>query len=406
MLVQRPTPRALPAVAEEEILVRHWTIVALLALVPACAGPVSAMGFRSPYTPTLREQFTEAKVVIDGTLANPRMVETETNDTVPVTDLHIKHVLKADPILGKAKVVQINHFVPIDPKNARMLIFCDVEKGKLDAYFGIPVSSPAMIDYFQEAVAINPTDRTAILAHALRYLQHTDPGIAADAFKEFDHDADSKTGPDYRALAGHLSADQIAGWLRDPKTPAHKQELYARLLGHCGGAEHARLLREMLGKSFGDKPLNGSEGLLVGYTLLQPQKGWAYIDALLGDSSRPFSQRYAALRASRFFWRIRPDVVNRQSLLEGISRLLLQSDIADLAIDDLRKWGQWQLVGQVLALKNEPSHNIPIIRRAILCFALRCPRDPAAAAYVAQMRQEAPATVQVALEWLLRWEDV
>ncbi len=58
--------------------------------------------------------------------------------------------------------------------------------------------------------------------------------------------------------------------------------------------------------------------------------------------------------------------------------LLAQSDIADLAIDDLRKRQCWDMTDRVLGLRNAKTYkgdlviDIPIVRRAILRFALGC----------------------------------
>src|SRR5262249_52403645 len=151
------------------------------------------------------------------------------------------------------------------------LIFCDVGQGKLDCYQGIPVTSGAVIDYLQEVAALKLADRTGILTHAYRYLDHADPVIAEDAWVEFSHDADPMVGADYRPLAGRMSADRIARWLRDPKTPDWRLGLYAQLLGHCGGVEHAQLLLKMLDNKEAQPKGSGLAGLLIGYTLLQPR---------------------------------------------------------------------------------------------------------------------------------------
>jgi hypothetical protein len=306
-----------------------------------------------------------------------------------------------DPFFAGAKVVRLPRKIPVDPKNNRFLIFFDVFQGKIDPYFGTPVTSPAVIDYVQEVASIIPTDRIGILSHAFRYLDHPDSAIAADALREFVDDGDA----DYRPLAGVLSADKIAGWLRDPKTPDFKVGLYAELLGHCGGVEHARLLRKMLDRSNEQASPGRTEGLLVGYTLLQPREGRAAFDALLADSSRQFPDRYGALRAIRYFWETRPDVVDQKELLRMLGRLLEQSDIADLAIEYLRKWRQWQLADQVMALKDRPSRNtIPMMRGALLRFALCCPKNTAAADYVEQMLREYPDKV-AEVEEVLRLEN-
>src|SRR5262249_17836403 len=112
--------------------------------------------------------------------------------------------------------------------------------------------------------------------------------------------------------------------------------------------------------------------------------------------------RYAALRSARFFWDSRPDVVDKKSLVEGVTLLLDQGDVADLAIEDLRKWERWETCERVLALQNLKSHDAPIIKRAILRYALSCPQ-PQAAAFVAAYRKRDPETVKD-VEELLKLE--
>jgi hypothetical protein len=147
----------------------------------------------------------------------------------------------------------------------------------------------------------------------------------------------------------------------------------------------------------------GVDGILAGYALLAPKDGWDYIKGILGDPKKEFMLRYAGLRSVRFFWESRPDVYEKKVLRDGILQLLDQSDIADLAIEDLRKWKQTDLVEQVLALNDKSSHNIPIVRRSILRFALSCPKDAKAAAFVQTLRKKDPEYVKD-VEELLKLE--
>jgi hypothetical protein len=197
-----------------------------------------------------------------------------------------------------------------------------------------------------------------------------------------------------------LPADKIAKWLQDPETPAFRFGLYASMLGHCGNDKHAALLRKMLDDE--QKRLStGVDGVLAGYTMLKPKEGWAYVCGVLKDPSKEFMLRYAALRAARFFWDSRPDVVNHKDVSNGVCLLLDQSDIADLAIEDLRKWEQWDLLNRVLGLYDKKSHDIPIVRRAILRYALACKNNqPKAAAFVEQLRMKDAELVRDAEELL------
>ncbi len=67
--------------------------------------------------------------------------------------------------------------------------------------------------------------------------------------------------------------------------------------------------------------------------------------------------RYAALRTVRFLWDSRPDLVSKKELTAGMALLLDQSDIADLAVDDLRKRECWDMANRVLALRKTKAYE-------------------------------------------------
>jgi hypothetical protein len=177
------------------------------------------------------------------------------------------------------------------------------------------------------------------------------------------------------------------------------------MLGHCGKDQDAQLLRKML-----DDPehraSSGVDGLLAGYIMLRPKEGWTYLYDLMKDPSKEFTLRYAGLRTIRFFYDSRPDLIERKQMIEGTAVLLDQSDIADLAIEDLRKWHEWELSGRVLGLFGKKSHDIPIIRRSILRYALgylgdaKNPKEGPVAKFVAELRMKDPQMVKDAEELL------
>jgi len=218
--------------------------------------------------------------------------------------------------------------------------------------------------------------------------------VARDANLEFAN-ADYQ---DYRDMAKGLPADRIARWLKDPNAATSRYARYAFLLGHCGNDKHARLLRSLL-----DDPekrvSSGVDGILAGYTMLRPKEGWEYIRGILKDPSREFEFRYAALRTARFFWGQRPDLVPRKDIVDGVCLLLDQSDIADLAIEDLRKWSCWETAPRIVALYDQKSHDIRIIHRSILRYCLSCP-DPAALDLVKRLRAKDLQMVKDAEELL------
>jgi hypothetical protein len=363
----------------------------------AFAGIASACPFCSMQGQTLTGDVNQASMVLFGTLANAKL---DANGAFGQgsTDLRIEAVIKKNAILGDQKVITLPRYVPSDNNSTKFLIFCDVFKGKIDPYRGVPVKDNGdIVKYLQGALAVKDKDLGARLRFFFDYLDNADLEISNDAYKEFGN-ADYK---DYRDMAKHLPADKIAKWLQDPETPAFRFGLYASMLGHCGSAAHADLLKKMLDDP--QKRMNsGVDGVLAGYVMLKPKEGWAYTRQILGDPAKEFMLRYSALRTVRFLWDSRPDLVQRKELLDGVCLLLDQGDVADLAIEDLRKWGQWGVADRVLALHGKKSHDIPIVRRAILRYALACP-EPKAVQFVAEQRKKDAETVKD-VEELLKLE--
>jgi hypothetical protein len=62
-------------------------------------------------------------------------------------------------------------------------------------------------------------------------------------------------------------------------------------------------------------------------------------------------------------------------------------------VEDLRRWKRWELAEQVLGCYGKDSHAAPIVRRAILRYALRCPEDRNVRVFLAERRQADPGLV-------------
>jgi hypothetical protein len=356
--------------------------------------------------PTLTGEVAQAKLVLYGQLTNAKEQANGDGTTDLLVETVIKNELagkKDDPLAGNNKTVQLNRYLPPleTTDKYRYLVYCDYFRGKIDPYRVVPVKDADMAKYLLGALEHKDEPIGKRLRFFFDYLDSPDLEISNDAYKEFGN-ADYK---DYKDMAKELPAERVAGWLKDEKTPAFRYGLYASMLGHCGKPEHAELLRKML-----DDPAkrlgSGVDGMLAGYIMLKPKEGWAYTYDILKDAKKEFMVRYAALRAVRFLWDSRPDLVSLKELKEGVAVLLDQSDIADLAIDDLRKRQCWDMANRVLGLRASKSYEIPIVRRAILRFALSCKdHNKAAASYVDEQRKK-DAQMVADVEELLRLEQM
>jgi len=350
--------------------------------------------------PTLTQDFQKRSMVLVGVIAN---ADKEKESTEFVID----QVLKSNEYLGSQKVKTIDgkqvltlpRYLP-DAKNKKYIVFLDIDRGKIDPIRGVELKDGSeLIAYLKGAVALK--DRDDQLRYFFKHLNSPDSELASDAYKEFAQ-SDYR---DYMAMAKKLPPDLLANWLQDAKKKTEYRELFATLLGLCGKREHAQLLGKMLSNAEMFKGTNGVlfEGILVGYVSLEPNDGWKYITGLFKNKNRDFAMRYAGVRTARFLWEKRPDLVAQKDLVEGIALLLDDGEVADFAIEDFRKWKRWETTDRVLAQFGKETHNVPIVKRAILRFALQSP-TPRASAFIQEQRRRDPNLIKD-IEELLKQES-
>jgi hypothetical protein len=373
---------------------RHVIPILLAALTLSwLAVPAGACPFCSEERgPTLVGDFNQAALVLLGTFTNPRLDANNGGADGGTTDFIIEEVFKKHEIVANKKKITLPRYMP-QAKN-KFIIFCDVYKGMIDPYRGVEIPAGSeLVKYLQGAAAIKDRPLPERLRYAFDYLNSSEIDVALDAYREYARAAYS----DYKDMAKALPADTLAKWLRDPKTPPYRYGLYASLLGLCGNAKDAKLLREMI-QDPQKRQGSGLDGMLAGYITIEPKEGWAYLQTLLKDGKQEFLMRYAALRTIRFLWDQRPDLIGKMDLVQGIAVVLDQHDMADFAIEDLRKWQRWEMTDRVLDLFTRETHNVPVVKRAILRFALRSPQARARAFVEEQRRRDS--------EWVSDTEEL
>jgi hypothetical protein len=378
------------------MLRRIPVVLGLLLLIGSPALPCTlCKNINIGNTATFRQELATSKLVLYGTLANGRLNPGGNGGSV---DLQIDSVLKNDPFLGGKRVVRLERYVPVDAKNPqKYLIFCDVSNGKLDPYRPIEVKSGAVVNYLRGVAALDAKDRSAALLFYFRYLDDADADVAGDAFLEFVKAGDQEIGQ----VAKRLDADKLRRLMNDPQTMANRLGLFAFLLGACGGDREADLLRGMLDKP-NDKALGALDGILAGYIQLRPREGWQTAQNILKDGRRPFTDRTTVLHTLRFYHGWKGAEVKRE-LIDCLTPVL-QGDLADLAVEDLRKWQWWDLTGSVLGLYGKEATKAPLMNRAIIRYALSCPQKEATD-FVTKVRQSDANTVK-AVEESLQFEKL
>jgi hypothetical protein len=338
---------------------------------------------------TLRGETQQAKMVVYGYLANEKL--NGGLNAAPgsgSTELHIVKVIKPHAALDGKKMIVIDRYIPIlDRKNPpRYLVFVNLVEGKLDPYFGRPADSPDLLKYLEGVVKLDSAAAPERLAYFYQYLDHADDVIAADAFLEFAKTDDRVIGE----VAPKLDAGKFRKLLVDPKTPAERLGMLAFLVGASKKAQDADVLRGMI-----ERPTTRTQpaldGALCGYIQLEPEGGWQAVYNILADRKRSFNDRYAAFRVLRFYYNWDAKGY-RPQIMHGLN-LMLQDTEADFAVKSLRDWEIWDLTPAILALYGKKGYDTPIMKRAILMYAVACPR-PEAKGFVADIRKADAQLIQ------------
>jgi hypothetical protein len=367
----------------------------IAAALPADACTFCDGSFRTKQT--LRMHFAQAKAVLHGQLKNPRF----DRDDNSYTDLHVSNILKDDPARGGQMVITIPQYLPVIGNTpSDFVLFCDVAKGKLDPVFGVPAPRAAL-DYLNAAAKLDDADPAAKLAFFFKHLDSTDATIAADAFYEFARAADS----DILKAARQINPAKVRRLIADANTPPERLGVFAFLLGVSGGPADAAFLARMLSENpLPERSASAFGGLLAGLILLAPNDGWPLAANVLADSKRPYSVRLSAIGTVRFLQSTR-GADSKAEVLKCCAALLPHGDLADQAIEDLRRWEYWDLTTDVLAQFGKPTHAAPIVRRAILRYALCAPGDESKR-FVAAVRQSDPRLVKSVEEMLELYKPV
>jgi hypothetical protein len=340
-------------------------------------------------SPTFRQEaaLQSARVILHGTISNPRV---STDGIRGQTDFTIKTVLRSAPaIKGKEKLV-LDRFLPVDKgESPHYLLFCDVETGKIDPYRGLKIKGESTVAYVKKALELSagPVDPVANLTFYFRYLDDADPEVARDAFLEFAKANDV----DLARAAPKLDADKLRNWIKAPKTVPAQVGVYALLLGAFSKPSDADFLRSLL-DSKEERYQAAFDGLLAGYIHIRPKEGWTLIHAILADGHKSLPMRLAVLRTLRFYQGSQPKE-SRPQILKAMRTVIEQGELADLAFEDLRRWQLWDLTADVLKRYGEKGFDAPLMKRAIIRYALCC-KKPEAAEFVKARRATESELVQ------------
>lgn len=214
------------------------------------------------------------------------------------------------------------------------------------------------------------TERRKRLEFYVRFLEYPDPTIANDAFAEFVN----APSEDIFAMADRLPREKLRRWLLDEKLSSGRQSGFGLMLGLCGNADDAELLKRRILES--RPPRFGIEGLIVGYLLLTGEHGLdTLVQARLKNEETEDGELAAFQNALRYFWTYGNGRIPRPPI-EAAMRLFIDNPVlASGAITDLARWKDWSVQPRLVTLYGTPGYEDKQNKEAIVGFLLASTRD-------------------------------
>ncbi len=346
-------------------------ITGLMAASPAWAN----CPFCPPASPTLSERLAQSDAV-----ALTRWVKS--------TPANLDNNTKGDTTLEVVSVLK-NFLEILNPKTT--IIIPEPLSGQAGDLFlifgtaetrdstGLTWETPQPISeigfhYLKQAPA--PETASEIrLKYFLKFLEYSDPILATDAYYEF-----SKAEyADLVLIKQSFKNDRLRKWLDDPKTLAPRLGLYGLMLGLCGDASDAELLKQKI-LDDADKTRLGIDGIIGGYLLLTGERGLELLERTkLKDPKAPLADVHATMTAFRFLWQYDQGTIEKPRLRAAVRLLLDRQEVADLAIADLARWKDWSVQDRLMELYQAGDPGNPLgeiaIRHAVIRYMIASTLD-------------------------------
>ncbi|SFI00423.1 hypothetical protein [Planctomicrobium piriforme] len=381
---------------------KQWqrTCAALAVLLAACLLPAFLPLQACPFCDAPSITYSEQLVTADGVLLlswESAVKPDAQNFTSGSTTYRVVEVLRSTESQTAGETITLKYYQTGKPGDLLWLLGTTSE-GKLTWGLPVPMSRDCW-DYIVQAPLRAAPIQTRLKYYA-NYLEHPDVDVAIDAYGEF-------AGSPYENLqeiAHEFSSQQVLGWLLNPETTPTRRGFYGLLLGLCGSKEDAKAIEPtLLAKT--DEVRFGLDGMMAGYVLLTGETGLKTLaDAKLKQPNVPPGEIFALLQTLRFLWQYEQDIVPPEQLKVTLRLVLDHPQYADMAIIDLARWKDWQLIPQLGERYGQGTYADADVRRAVIRFLMIASEVPAgqdptpeasqAREYLEKLRTSDAATVK------------
>ncbi len=362
----------------------------LLPLVVAfgSASLASACPFCSGPTLTLSEQLVKSDVVVLASWVEGQKPSGKTfgNTTFSVVEVARKPESEK---LTKGSLVVESRFRS-GKKGDLWLLFGDQDNEGINWITAIP-GSQAAFQYISKAPA--PKQPTAErLEYYLRFLESPDLTISNDAYGEFAN----APWEEIVLVKEKLDREKLNRWVASPNTFSTRLGLYGLLLGLCGNADDAAMLKAKIVASTGMTDRIGIDGVTCGYLLLTGEQGLDWIDTTkLNNKDAVGNDAYSGIQAVRFMWEYGLDRISKERLMQSMRGVLDRPELAELAIADLARWEDWSIHERLTALYGQPGYDEVPAKKAIVCFLIAAQKKkPELSSDLDKLRKQDPKFVK------------
>jgi hypothetical protein len=333
---------------------------------------------------SIRYEAKGAKFILVGRLSNAKNEESGG----PSTDLTITKTLKDDPCLAGKLVVQISRYFQLQPdQSPTYIVFGEPFRDRLDIYRGIP-ATPEVVAYVEGILAINENDSAKLLKFLIDHWNDDSKTIAEDVRLELSL-FKNKT---LAAAAWQIPPEPLRKHLKDPFLPFDvRTDVAAVLLGCRKDKCDVEILRAVLEQRI-DRNLPVTQPLLLGYILVNPADGWAYLSKTIHDPTSTFATKCAALKVVEEIYRDKLAPINERDLNDAYSDLLQLPDFPDFVIDSLRRSRNWSQTDKIVALSEKPENDQALVRRSLVRYGIQCP-NPATKVLLEKIEAKHPGIV-------------
>ncbi len=363
-----------------------WAMVGVLCL----ALPASALAcpFCSAVSLTFSEEMQRSDVAVlakrvpkaappaEG-IPDPSTEDEESGRTA----FEIVEVLRGGEFLPSGKFIETIYFGENPPETTFLVL--GIEPPVISWGTPIPLSSRA-VEYVRQLPQLEEKSDVERLAFFLDYLEDEDEMLARDTYDEFAKAAFETV----QELEDQLPHEKLLAWIDDPRVPATRRRLYLTMLGVCGSEEDLPLLEEMM-RSEDRQRKAGLDAMINSYLMLKGPEGLKLAEELfLSNPDADYTDTYAAIMAIRVHGE-EVKTVPRERLVKGLRKVLERPELADLVINDLARWNDWEVTDRLVELFKNADEQSSWVRVPVINF-LRASPQPEAKEYLAELSEIDP----------------